>query len=124
MSARQHRLLDGSAIGLSFLCLLHCLALPLALSAAPIAGLAFGDDHLVHMLFFAMAFPISAVGLILGARRNGTGWELVVLGGSGLFFMLSGLSHLWGEAWVSELTVIGVLFVGTAHLFNWRRSVK
>ena len=50
--------LDLYAVGLSTLCMLHCIALPLFVSLAPVLALA-AESELVHWLLVVAAVPVS-----------------------------------------------------------------
>ena len=53
--------LDGAAIGLSALCAIHCLALPIALTMLPvIATMPLGDESFHKALLF-LVIPASAI---------------------------------------------------------------
>ena len=57
------RLLDGSATGLSSLCLIHCLALPVMTALLPALG-AWAQAEWVHVVFVAFAAPIAGLALV------------------------------------------------------------
>ena len=50
--------LDLCAAGLSTLCLLHCLALPLLVAVMPLVAQA-ADNELVHRVLVILALPVS-----------------------------------------------------------------
>ena len=110
-------------MGISIICLVHCLALPLVVSLAPLlaAGLALDDHSLLHWLMLGFAVPLSGIGLWLGMRHHGD-WRLIVLGSVGIAFMFVGVSHLLGAQLETPLTVAGVAMVLCTHLLNWRWS--
>lgn len=110
--------LDRVAIALSGLCLLHCLAIPVALVAGPLLGQWLIDSETeVHWLLLAMAFPLSVVALFRGYRRHHDRLTLL-LGSTGLALMFIGVSHLLGDAWEVLLTVVGVSALLFAHVRN------
>ena len=113
------RLLDGSAMGLSALCLAHCLALPLLASLLPAAG-AWAHAPWVHVVLIAFAAPLALTAL--GRRVHGR-WPppgLVVLGVMGVSLLA------WGafgpERSEVAFTVAGAFTLVVAHLWNWRRT--
>lgn len=118
MKATNSARLDRIAIVLSALCLVHCIALPLALVVGGVFGGWLGDTETqVHWLLLALALPVSAIALYRGYRRHKqalTPW----LGGVGLVLMFFGVSHLLGPTLEVVLTVIGVLLVLAAHIRN------
>ena len=109
--------LDRLALGLSALCLVHCLA-----SVFLVAALAGGGHFLEHPAWhhfgLALAILFAAMGLGAGYRRHGRK-QPVVIGIIGLAVMASALivPHGAGEA---ALTIIGVALVGVAHVMNIR----
>ena len=115
-------LLDRFSIGLSALCLLHCLTIPLLISMAPVvATFAFADESF-HIALVALVVPTSAVALGLGCRKH-QGWGVVTIGLIGLALLgtaafSEGLRL--GEIGETVLTVIGALVVASAHVLNYR----
>ncbi len=115
--------LDGAAIGLSALCAIHCLMLPVALTLLPvIATLPLGDESFHKALRF-LVIPASAVGLSLGCKRH-QHWLVMFCGVSGLVVMsfaaLFG-HELFGEAFEKGATLVGAFLVAGSHLANFRR---
>ena len=113
--------LDRLAIALSALCLLHCLAIPLAVLAAPAVTVWFsGTETAAHWLLLALAVPLSVWAYTRGYRRHG-GVAATVIGGLGLALMLLGVSHLLAASWEIPLTLVGVVMVSVGHAMNIRR---
>jgi O-antigen/teichoic acid export membrane protein len=115
---RSSQGLDRLAIFLSGLCLLHCLAIPVALLAAPLLGRWL--DHTetsVHWALLAGAIPLSAVALWRGYRRHHRNY-ILVLGAVGLFLMLVAVTHLFGPDAEIVFTVVGVSLLLLAHVRN------
>ncbi|MDE0177198.1 MAG: MerC domain-containing protein, partial [Gammaproteobacteria bacterium] len=50
--------LDLAAVGLSTLCLLHCVALPVLVALMPVVGQA-AENELVHRVLVVLAVPVS-----------------------------------------------------------------
>ena len=116
--------LDKLAIGLSILCLVHCLALPIALLVAPTLGaVVLGTESPVHWVLLALALPLSCYALWHGFRHHGHRNPLV-LGVAGLAMMLFGVSHVTSRALEVPLTVIGVLLLLVAHALNLRYNAR
>lgn len=115
----SNRKLDRLAIFLSGLCLVHCLAIPIALVlGAVVTDWLHSNETLVHWILFGLAAPVSlwALGrnVAVGGRSN------LYIGIVGLTFMFLGVSHLLGEMLEVALTVLGVTLVLVAHLRNLR----
>ena len=105
---------DGAAIGVSMLCMIHCLAVPALLAVAPWIVPGFFADERFHAIAVALALPLSAFALAgtLQARPS-----IVVLAAAGLTLLLiATLVH--EEVLEVGLTVAGALFVALAHVRN------
>jgi hypothetical protein len=61
--------LDASAIGLSGLCLAHCLLLPVAAALLPALAVA-AEAEWLHLAFAASALPIAGLALARAHRRR------------------------------------------------------
>jgi hypothetical protein len=108
--------LDVASVGLSGLCVVHCLALPLLAAALPLAG-ALADAPWVHPLLVLIAAPLS-----LWAIQSSRAWGKPAV--VGLIF--AGLILLALAAFVpglarfdTTLTVIGALAIASAHVVNY-----
>jgi len=117
MAQRISLWIDKSAIGLSGLCLVHCLMGTLLLAALSAGGSGF-FGHNIHQVGLAFAMPLAVLGLSRGIMRHGR-WLVAAIGGLGIGFMAGALivAHGSGEVF---FTVIGVVLVGIAHLLNIR----
>ena len=74
----MQRFLDAAAVGLSALCFVHCLILPIAALSLPFLG-GFGQAEYVHWLFLAIAAPIALAvfGPALRQRQiRALGWKV------------------------------------------------
>lgn len=113
---------DKSAVGLSLLCTIHCLAMPLALALLPsLAALPLADETFHYWMLFAV-LPISAYALTVGCKKHQR-YRLLLIGGSGLLIMLFAAfagHDLLGETGEKTLTVIGALILALGHIWNHR----
>lgn len=107
---------DGMAVGLSTLCLIHCLVLPLAASFLPLAG-AWAEAEWVHWLFAAIAAPVSLWTL---ARAAGRSTATLSVAGLGLVLLFLGAAGWPSHEVETPLTMTGSLLLATAHVLNWR----
>ena len=115
---QPNRYLDRAAMWLSGLCLVHCLALPLAMLLAPtLSHWVEATETTTHWILFGIAIPISLVAFVQGYRRLRSNLTLL-LGGLGLLLMLVAVSHVFGRELEVVLTVVGVTAVMFAHLRN------
>ncbi len=115
MNARTARLLDGSAISLSGLCLVHCLALPIAAAFLPAVS-AMAEAEWVHLVFVGFAAPIAAFAFFRPGSQPPR--HTKALAGIGIALLLSGA--LGPTAWEPWITVTGSLALASAHVLNWR----
>lgn len=118
-STLTNRMLDASAITLSGLCLIHCLALPALAVALPLAGL-WAEQEWVHQIFALSALPVTAFAMtrpFQDCARN----AFMLLAGTGLALLIGAafLEPLHGVE--TPLTVAGALLLATAHIRRWHR---
>lgn len=114
--------LDRISIGLSLLCLVHCMALPLVLAVLPfLKGMGL-ESEAFHFNLLVAAIPISSYAFWRGFRCHGS-VRVMAIGSFGLFFMAIALMpqvhHL-----EHVLTMIGVTSLATAHFYNNRMSCR
>jgi hypothetical protein len=103
---------------LSGLCVVHCLALPVLAALLPLGMLVTEDDLRLHGIMFAVAVPLSVLGLRQGWLHHGRPW-IPALGVAGLAFMGWDLLPL-GAIHDHDWTLPGVLLVALAHGLNIR----
>lgn len=110
-----HRI-DRMAIGLSGLCLVHCLATTIALAALASAGGMLGAPW-IHELGLSLAMVMGAVALGQGILNHGYTMPSAV-GGLGLGVMAGALSmpHNGSEA---IFTMLGVAILALGHRLNY-----
>lgn len=104
---------DLVAIGLSGLCMAHCLALPLAAALLPVAG-AWAEAEWVHWAFALTALPISAWSLTRRPRL-----APIALGTLGLGLLFAGAAEFPSHDTETMVTVTGSLLLAVAHGLNW-----
>ncbi|HEX7037081.1 MAG TPA: MerC domain-containing protein [Pseudomonadales bacterium] len=119
-SEDRYRKWDLAGLALSAVCLVHCLALPIALVAAPSLAVWLGEtETTVHWFLFVLAAGISGAALYAGVRRHGV-WLVVTVGGVGLLVMAVAAAHLFGTALEAALTLVGAGILAFAHVVNLR----
>lgn len=119
-STLTNRVLDASAITLSGLCLVHCLALPALAVALPLAGL-WAEQEWVHQVFALSALPITVFAMTR-PFHEGARTSFILLAGSGLALLI-GAAFIEGlHDLETPLTVVGALLLATAHIRRWRRQ--
>ncbi len=106
--------IDGTAITLSGLCLIHCLALPLLSASLPIVG-AWAEAEWLHKTFVVAALPFSLMALL----AKGTSWIVRGLIISGLSLLIAGAFVEALHDYETQLTVLGGLALATGHILRW-----
>lgn len=119
MKSPSAALLDAGAVALSSLCLLHCLALPLLAAALPLFG-TWAKAEWVHLLFVAIALPLTGYALWRAERRHPLPALAWATAGMGLGLLLAGALALPSHDWETPLTVSGSLLLAATHLWNAR----
>lgn len=110
--------LDGAALGLSGLCLAHCLILPLLAAALPLLG-PWAQAEWVHGLFVLVAAPLAGTALLRPGHGLKPSWRLVAAGMIAVAFLALGV--FGPAAYEQTATIAGSLLLAGAHLLNWRR---
>jgi hypothetical protein len=110
--------LDGTAVVLSGLCLVHCLALPLIVVGLPFLS-AIAEGHL-HAQMLVVVLPLSILALGAGFRRHHDS-RVMAAGAIGMLLLTIGgtIAHnQYGIVADRSLTVLGALTLAIAHFYN------
>lgn len=126
LPAARPRLADLTGITLSLTCLVHCLALPLAILLAPALGRWIALPEGVHAAILLLALPAATIAMRDGwSRHRRMAPAMFAFVGLGLLAL--GLSA--HEGWIAAadpeaadrvLTSAGALVLAAAHVVNWR----
>lgn len=110
---------DGVAIGISTLCLVHCLGVPILIAVIPALSSALALPESLQVIAFLFAVPASAFALLIGYRHHGA---LLPASFGVLGLLVLGAGALGGQPNLVEtgLTVSGSLMLAAAHVHNWR----
>jgi len=114
--------LDGAAVALSGLCLIHCLALPLLVAGLPFLT-QFSAGHL-HLQMLVIVLPLSVLALAIGFRRHKSRF-VIAAGGTGMLLLIVGATFAHTQLGLAAdrlFTILGALTLATAHYFNSVRS--
>lgn len=126
LPAARPRAADLTGLVLSAACLIHCLALPLALVLAPALGPWIALPEGVHAAILFLVLPVAAMAMRDGWRQHRQ-WLPGMLAGAGIGLLALGLSA--HEGWIAAadpeaadrlLTSAGAITLAAAHLVNWR----
>lgn len=110
--------LDGAAVTLSALCLVHCLALPLVVAGLPFLS-QFAESHL-HAQALIVVLPLSVIALAIGFRRHAS-LRIIAGGALGMTLLIIGATVAHGALGLTAdrvFTISGSLILATAHFFN------
>jgi len=121
-----HALGDKTAISLSLLCTIHCLALPIFAALLPSTAALVLEDEMFHLWVVLAVIPISVFALTMGCKKHKR-YRVLALGAIGIAVLAASVlidHHILGETWEKILTVVGASFVAAGHLLNYRLCVK
>lgn len=119
---KTSNLLDKTAVTLSGLCLVHCLALPIVIAALPFLG-EISEGHL-HAQMLLLVIPVSVFAFIRGFRLH-RNRHILVFGALGLGLLTVGGTYAhshYGLAADRTLTIAGSLVLAVTHFYNSRLS--
>lgn len=122
MTERIQKLLDSSAVVISAVCAIHCLALPLLLVLFPLLGATVMADEAFHALLLWFILPTSVIAVAL-ARLNHRDTTVLLLVGSGLAILVAAAiwAHDYAPAWVdAAMSVTGGAILAVGHIRNFR----
>ena len=116
--------LDGAAVTLSALCLVHCLALPLVVAGLPFLA-QYSEGHL-HAQILVVVLPLSTLALALGFLRH-RNWKILLGGAAGTLLLIVGATVAHQQLGITAdraFTIAGSFTLATAHFFNgYRRKL-
>jgi hypothetical protein len=110
--------LDNTAVGLSALCLAHCLALPLFAGALPML-LPFVEGHL-HAQMLVLVLPLSVVAIGIGIARH-RNLRVAWVAAAGMVLLVIGATVAHEQMGIVAdriFTVGGAIILASAHIYN------
>jgi len=114
--------IDKVAIGVSSLCIAHCLIFPLIAVIMPsIVALGLTSESF-HFWMVISVIPSSIYALSLGCKKH-KNISIVIIGLLGLSFLTLAIflgHNLLGELGEKALTLIGSLLISFAHIKNFK----
>lgn len=111
--------IERVAISAAFVCLIHCLALPIAIAALPALSRVLSLPENIHAWLLMLAVPASLGALLSGGFAR-TKRVPLVLGVAGIALLAAGALVCGGTSAETPVTVAGSLTLALAHLANWR----
>jgi hypothetical protein len=111
--------MDSFALGASFICLVHCLALPIVIAALPALAAVIELPASFHLWMLAFAAPASLTAVAQGWRHHRRAMP-AVLAVVGLLLLAGGLTQVPDSAAEIALSVGGGLVLAAGHVRNWQ----
>ena len=115
---RASKLLDVSGVGLSCLCLLHCMALPLLVVSAPVLAV-FSENEAIHQAFVILAAPVALLA-VFSTPASRSKLVIIALILAGLGFLIAGAFIEAFHDYETLMTVIGAVLLSSGHIWRWR----
>lgn len=109
--------LDGAAVGLSLMCLIHCLALPVMSAFLPLAGI-WAEAEWVHQLLVLIALPITALAAAYH-RKSSARFSFIAPAVIGLSLLLAAGFVEPLHEFETQLTTTGAILLASAHARRW-----
>ena len=113
--------MDKAAVGLSLMCVAHCLLTPIAIVMLPALGAMFLEDERFHSILLFLVLPTSLLALTIGCRKHRR-IEIVLIGLAGLLTLFSVViigEESLGKFGEKATTVFGALIIAFAHVRNF-----
>ena len=113
---------DISAISLSALCVIHCLAIPVVSAMLPVGALWLGHEW-VHWGLVAAAVPVTGYSIWVSLlSKEGGKFVAGAVTGLGLLIAAAAVPAL--HDYETLLTVAGAVLLAASHLYRWARGHK
>lgn len=112
--------IDKVAIGLSTVCTVHCLLLPIILVMLPALSTNIIGDEIFHQWLLIAVIPTSLIALTMGCRQH-KNLSVMIFGLLGLAILIptAFFGHeLLGEAGEKIASVLGAAFIALGHIRN------
>jgi len=108
---------DALGIATSLVCAIHCAVLPLLLTSLPLFGINIIHNNAFEAGMIALAFLIGSLALFHGYRRHHHRPLPLLIFSTGFIFLV--LKEIL-VSYEIALLVSAVLFILSAHFFNYR----
>jgi hypothetical protein len=119
--SKSQLVLDKFSVGISAVCTVHCLAMPLIVGFMPaLASMGFTHEHFHEALLY-LILPTSSIALYLGCKKHKSK-RVAALGIAGIAMLL--LAHEFGhgsESLEKFITMAGSVLMAMSHLINQRK---
>lgn len=111
---------DKAAIGLSLVCAVHCLLLPVALVILPTLAASTFSDERFHQWMLMTVLPTSLLALTMGCQRH-RNMSVMAMGlpGLAILTLAAFLGHDWlGESGEKIASLLGASLIALGHFRN------
>lgn len=113
---------DRVGIGLSGICAIHCLMVPVVVALIPLWP-AFGEFHeYTHLIFFLAIAP--AVYLSLRKKHESIAVTIYLLLGVSVIFGAWFFNHMLGDYGEAGVTLVGSVLLIRGHWLNYKAKVS
>lgn len=112
--------IDKTAIGLSLVCSVHCLLLPVAMATLPALTASSLEDEWFHRALLVAVLPTSMIALTMGCRKH-RHWRVAVLGLAGLVVLTATAyfgHEVLGETGEKLATLSAAALIAFGHFKN------
>ena len=113
------KLLDYAGTSVSWLCLIHCLAMPLLVSVLPLFGLSFLADETTELLIIGVSICLAIISFLPSYFKHHRKLTPMVIFAAGISMIL--LTHLlFEENSIGRVIflICGAIGITVAHLLN------
>ncbi|MCH2081851.1 MAG: MerC domain-containing protein [Saprospiraceae bacterium] len=110
--------LDYLGFSASFICALHCLAIPFLITFGMFSGLTWLDNHIVETILIITTIILAISSLIPSFINQHKNTSPIILAGIGFAFLVT--SRFMEGDLEHYTTAIGGIFIAVAHFQNWR----
>ncbi len=119
--SQTQRVADGASIGLSALCVFHCLALPVLVTVAPSLLALPLNNEAFHLWLVCAVIPISIFALTMGCKKHQRHavWIVGAIG-VGILLMAALGGEARGETFERTFTLVGAGIIAIAHYWNYQ----
>jgi hypothetical protein len=111
--------LDKTGATVSWLCAVHCLAMPFVISFLPLVGLGFLVHEEIEYVFIGLSVVVALISLLPGFFRLHRNINTLLLFFTGISFVVSA-DKIFKENFVGKIifVFIGAGFITAAHFLN------
>lgn len=115
--------LDRISAAFSFLCLVHCVVLPVFVTTLPFLGHELMENIYVEMATIGTTFLLGGIAIWRGYRRHHHSLAILAFFLTGITLIVSA-SFIENEKGEKILKIAGAGLIITAHVLNWRSCRK